>query len=200
MLGSATSTARTPEQTNTALFFSGNAPIQVNAALRDQMTVRHPDIVDAARMFAAVDMSEADAIISVWHTKYLYGFWRPITAINLADTDGNPATTADPTWTPLLTTPNYPEYVSGYSGLTGAFTQALEDTLNTRHLQLTLISTAVPGAVRTYYSGESLRNDVVDARVWLGIHFRFSDTGGVEMGQRVADWALTHYFRARGGH
>jgi hypothetical protein len=199
-LGSANSTARTPEQTNTALFFSGNAPIQVNAALRDQMTVRHPNIVDAARMFAAVDMTEADAIISVWHTKYLYGFWRPITAINLADTDGNPATTADPSWTPLLTTPPYPEYVSGYSGLTGAFTQALEDTLNTRHLQLTLISTAVPGAVRTYESGASLRNDVVDARVWLGIHFRFSDTGGVEMGQRVADWALTHYFRPKGGH
>ncbi|HEY2657777.1 MAG TPA: vanadium-dependent haloperoxidase, partial [Solirubrobacteraceae bacterium] len=196
-LGSATSTLRTTEQTNTALFFSGNAAVQVNAALRDQITVRHPDIVDAARMFAAVDMSEADAIISVWHAKYLYGFWRPITAINLADTDGNPATTADPSWTPLLTTPPYPEYVSGYSGLTGAFTQALEDTLDTRHLQLTLISTAVPGAVRTYDTGQSLRNDVVNARVWLGIHFRTSDTRGVEMGQRVADWALDHYFGAR---
>ena len=140
----------------------------------------------------------ADAIISVWHAKYIYGFWRPITAINLADTDGNPATTADPSWTPLLVTPPYPEYVSGYSGLIGAFTQALEDTLDTRHLRLTLISTAVPGAVRTYDSGQSLRNDVVDARVWLGIHFRTSDTRGVEMGQRVADWALDHYFAARG--
>lgn len=199
-LGSAASTARTPAQTNTALFFSGNAPIQVNAALRDQLAVRHLDIVDTARMFAAVSMSEADAIISVWHAKYLYGFWRPITAINLADTDGNPATTADPSWTPRLTTPNYPDYVSGYCGLTGAFTQALEDTLDTGHLQLTLISTAVPGAVRTYDSGQSLRNEVVDARVWLGIHFRFADTGGVEMGQRVADWALTHYFRPKRGH
>jgi hypothetical protein len=123
-LGSATSTVRTLAQTNTALFFSGNAPIQVNAALRDQLAVRHLDIVGAARMFAAVSMSEADAIISVWHAKDLYGFWRPITAINLADADGNPATTADPSWTPLLTTPNYPGYVSGYSGLTGAFTQA----------------------------------------------------------------------------
>ncbi|MGZ4324479.1 MAG: vanadium-dependent haloperoxidase [Solirubrobacteraceae bacterium] len=199
-LGSATSTARTPEQTNSALFLSGNAAVQFNAALRDQMTVRHPDIVDAARMFAAVDMSEADAIISVWHAKYLYGFWRPITAINLADTDGNPATTADRNWTPLLTTPPYPDYVSGYSGLTGAFTQALEEALDTRHLQLTLTSTAVPGAVRSYDSGKSLRNDVVDARVWLGIHFRTADTGGVEMGQRVADWALTHYFGAREDH
>ena len=197
-LGSATSTARTPEQTSTALFFSGNAAVQFNAALRDQMTVRHPDIVDAARMFAAVDMSEADAIIAAWHAKYLYGFWRPITAINLADTDGNPATTADPSWTPLLTTPPYPEYVSGYSTLTGAFTRALADTLDTRHLQLTLISTAVPGAVRNYDSGRALRNDVVNARVWLGIHFRSADTGGVQMGQRVADWALDHYFGALG--
>jgi hypothetical protein len=197
-LGSASSTARTPEQTSTALFFSGNAAVQFNAALRDQMTVRHPDIVDAARMFAAVDMSEADAIISAWHAKYLYGFWRPITAINLADTDGNPATTADPSWTPLLTTPPYPEYVSGYSTLTGTFTRALADTLDTRHLQLTLISTAVPGAVRNYDSGRALRNDVVNARVWLGIHFRSADTGGVQMGQRVADWALDHYFGALG--
>ncbi len=197
-LGSATSTARTPEQTSTALFFSGNAAAQFNAALRDQITLRHPDIVDAARMFAAVDMSEADAIIAIWHAKYLYGFWRPITAINLADTDGNPATTADPSWTPLLTTPPYPDYVSGYSGLTGAFTRALADTLETRHLQLNLISTAVPGAVRHYDSGKSLRNDVVSARVWLGIHFRFADTAGVDMGQRVADWALDHYFGALG--
>ena len=87
--------------------------------------MRDLDIVDAARMFAAVDMSVADAIISVWHAKFLYGFWRPITAINLADTDGNPATIADPDWVPLLTTPPYPDYVSGYSGVTGAFTRSL---------------------------------------------------------------------------
>jgi hypothetical protein len=197
-LGSATSAVRTPEQTSTALFFSGNAAAQFNAALQDQIAVRHLDIVDAARMFAAVDMSEADAIISVWDAKYLYGFWRPITAINLADTDGNPRTIADPTWTPLLTTPPYPDYVSGYSGLTGAFTVALADALDTRHLQLTLISTAVPGAVRNYDTGRSLRDDVVNARVWLGIHFRIADTRGVAMGQRVADWALDHYFGPRG--
>jgi hypothetical protein len=88
--------------------------------------------------------------------------------------------------------------VSGYSGLTGAFTQALADTLDTDRLQLTLISTAVPGATRNYDSGASLRNDVVDARVWLGIHFRTADTGGAEMGQRVAAWALDHYFGEEG--
>ena len=103
-LGSDTSTVRTAAQTSTALFFSGNSFVQENAALRDQVSVRHLDIVEAARMFAAIDMSVADAVISVWHAKYVYGFWRPITAINLADTDGNPATVADPNWVPLLTT------------------------------------------------------------------------------------------------
>jgi hypothetical protein len=108
-LGSVNSTKRTADQTDTALFYSGSAFVQFNAALRDQVGVRKLDIVDAARMFAAVDMSFADAEISVWYSKYVYGFWRPITAIRLADTDGNPATTADPAWTPLRATPPYPE-------------------------------------------------------------------------------------------
>jgi hypothetical protein len=194
-LGSATSTARTPDQTSTALFFSGSPLVAYNAAMSNQVTMRDLDIVDAARMFAAVNMSIADAVISIWHAKYLYGFWRPITAIALADTDGNPATTADPTWLPLLTTPPYPDYVSGYSGVTGAFTRALAETLGTRHLRLTLTSTAVPNATRHYDSGKALDRDVIDARVWLGIHFRFADTRGVAMGHHVADWALDHYFQ-----
>ena len=193
--GSSTSTARTPAQTDTALFFSGSALVQYNAGLRDQVAVRHLDIVDAARMFAAVDMSVADALITVWRAKYDYGFWRPITAINLADTDGNPATTADPTWTPLLTTPPYPEYPSGYNVVNSTVTHGLEDLFQTRHLQLTLISTAVPGVQRVYDSGRMLRRDAVDARVWLGIHFRFADTAAREMGRRLTAWTLDHYFQ-----
>ena len=200
-LGSVDSTARTAEQTATALFFSGNALVQYDAALRDQVAVRHLDIVDAAHLFAAVTMTQADTIISVWRAKYTYGFWRPITAIQLADTDGNPATDADPAWTPLLTTPPYPDYVSGYSGVTGAFSRSLAGALGTRHLQLSLISTAVPGAQRTYDSGRALDQDVIDARVWLGIHFRTADTDGVRMGTRAADWILDHYFqRTPGDH
>jgi hypothetical protein len=194
-VGSLNSTDRTTEQTDTARFYSGNPLIQFNTALRDQVTARQLDIVDAARMFAAVDMSLADGVISIWHSKYVYGFWRPSTAIHLADTDGNPATTADPNWVPMLTNPPYPEYVSGYSGGIGAFTRALQETFDTRHLQLTFISTAVPGVTRFYDSGRDARQDVVDARVWLGIHFRFADTLGAQMGQQVAEWALDHYFR-----
>jgi hypothetical protein len=194
-LGSATSTERTPAQTDTARFFSGNGLVQYNAALRDQVRVRHLDIVDAARMFAAVDMSVADAVISVWHAKYVYGYWRPITAINLADTDGNPATVADPTWTPLVATPPYPEYPSGYNVVNSTVTHGLEDLFDTRHLQLTLISTAVPGVERFYDSGRAERRDVVNARMWNGFHFRFANTAARDMGRRLTDWTLDHYFQ-----
>jgi hypothetical protein len=193
-LGSLNSTARTPAQTSTALFFSGNAMVQFNTALRDQVTVRHLDIVGAARMFAAVDMATADAIITVWRAKYVYGFWRPITAINLADTDGNPATSPDPNWVPVIATPPYPEYPSGYNSVAATGSRALGDVFHTQHLDLTLISTAVPD-VRHYDSGAALRQDVVDARVWLGIHFRTADTVSRNLGIRLADWALDHYFQ-----
>jgi hypothetical protein len=194
-LGSLTSTERTEAQTSTAQFFSGNALVQYNTALRDQVTVRDLGIVDAARMFAAIDMSLADAEISVWYAKYVDGFWRPITAINLAGTDGNPATVADPTWVPLLTTPPYPEYPSGYNVVNSTVTHGLENLFRTRHLQLTLGSTSVPGVQRHYDSGRVLRRDVVDARVWLGIHFRFADTAAREIGRQLTAWTLDHYFQ-----
>jgi hypothetical protein len=197
-LGSKTSTTRTAAQTATAMFFSGNASLQYYAALANQIQVRQMDIIDSARLFAAVGTSMADAVISVWYAKYKYGFWRPITAINLADTDGNPATTADLNWVPLLVTPPYPEYVSGYSGVTGAFTRALARTLGTPDLNLTLISSAVPNTTRHYNSQGALTRDLINARVWLGIHFRTADNAGVKMGQHVANWALGHYFRPLG--
>src|SRR5215469_3725276 len=193
--GSVDSTARTPEQTRTALFFSGSALVQYNAALRDQVGVRHLDIVGAARMFAAIDMSVADAEISVWHAKYVYGLWRPITAINLADTDGNPATSPDPNWMPLRATPNYPEYPSGYNAFNSTVTHGLENLFQTRHVQLTLLSTAVPGVQRYYDSGSALLRDVVNARVWLGYHFRTADIASRDLGEQIAAWTLGHYFQ-----
>src|SRR5215472_16596119 len=194
-LGSGSSTERTPAQTSTAQFFSGNPLPQYNAALRDQVTVRHLDIIDAARMFAAIDMSVADAEISVWRAKYDYGLWRPITAISLADTDGNSATSADTTWAPMITTPPYPEYPSGYNAFNSTVANGLKELFGTRHLQLTLTSTAVPGVQRHYDCAGTLLQDVVDARVWEGIHFRTADTAAKDIGRHLAAWTLGHYFQ-----
>jgi hypothetical protein len=194
----ATGSDRTADQTATALFFSGNAQVQYTGALVDQAVVRNMDIVDAARLFAAVNTSVADALIEVWHAKLLYGFWRPITAINLADTDGNPNTVANTTWTPLLTTPPYPDYVSGYSGVTGAFTRSLQKTLGTGQLNVTLMSTALAGT-RHFAKARDLNDAVINARIWLGIHFRSADVDGVKMGQHAANWVLGHAFQPIGG-
>jgi hypothetical protein len=123
-----------------------------------------------------------------------YGNWRPITAIQLAATDGNPATDADTTWTPLLASPPYPDYVSGYNAAIASSSGVLEELFGSGSLHLTLTSTAVPGAVRHYDSAAALRADVVNARVWLGIHFRFADVAARNMALRLADWTLDHYF------
>ena len=157
--------------------------------------MRHLDIVDAARMFAAIDMSVPDAIISVWHAKYVYGYWRPITAINLADTDGNPATAADPTWVPLIDTPPTRSTRAATTCSTRPSAMALEKLFHTRHLQLTLISTAVPDVRATTTPAAALLQDVVNARVWLGIHFRTADTVSRDLGGQLADWTLDHYFQ-----
>ena len=193
--GSATSIVRTPEQTATALFFSSNPVILFNGAMRDQAALRNLDLVDAARMFAGADMSVADAIITVWRAKYDYGFWRPITAINLADTDGNPLTIADPTWVPLFTTPAYPEYPSGYNSFAASVTGSLEEMFHTQHLNLTLVSTADPPVVRHYDTGSAVRTDVVNARIWLGIHFRSADVASRNLGVELSHWTIDHYFQ-----
>jgi hypothetical protein len=182
------------------VFIAGSVFQFVSSSLRDLAARYELDISDSARLFAAVDMSIADGLITSWDSKLEFGYWRPVTAIQLADTDGNPATAADPDWVAFRPTPPYPEYVSGYSGGIGAFTRALQETFDTPHLQLTFISTAVPGATRFYDSGGEARQEVVDARVWLGFHFRFADTRGARMGQQVAEWALEHYFRPLHDH
>jgi hypothetical protein len=177
------------------VFFSGSALAQYNAALRDQVKVRHLDIVDAARMFAAIDMSVADVLISVWHTKYVDGFWRPVTAIQLADTDGNPATTADPSWTPLLATPPYPDYPSGYNVVNSTVTHGLENLFRTRHLQLTLISTAAPGSSATTTPGGCCGETSSTPGCGWGSTSASPDTAAREMGRRLAAWTLDHYFQ-----
>jgi hypothetical protein len=195
--GISTNSLRSPEQTETALFISDTAGAALQAGLRDQVTRRHLGISASARLLAAVDISLADAIIAVWDGKYHYGWWRPITAIREAETDGNPDTAAVAGWTPLLVTPPYPDWPSGLNGVIGAASRALERLNPNGKIDLNLTSVAA-GVTRHYDAAADIRQDAIDARVWSGIHFRTADEAGAALGIRVANWALNHYFaRAR---
>jgi hypothetical protein len=195
-LGAKVGSTRTAQQTQTAIFTTDVAIGPYQAALRD-LAARHAmDISDSARLFAAVDMSITDSVIAVWDSKFHFGFWRPITAIQLADTDGNPDTVADPAWEPLVATPPYPDYVSGFNAVTGAYTGSLSRILGAGQLDLNITSVAA-GVTRHYDTASALNRDGIDGRVYLGIHFRTADEVAIDMGTQIANWALDHYFQPR---
>ena len=192
--GAKENSARTPWQTETALFISSIPGVPLFAGLRDLAVRREMEISDRARMFAAVSMSVADAAIACWASKVFYGFWRPITAIHNAEEDGNAATTADPSWDSLIPNPPYPDYPSGLNAVIGAAARSLTRVLGTESIDLTLTS-GVTNTTRTYATADQFCQDAVDGRVWVGIHFRFADTVGMKQGQEVADWAMDRYFK-----
>jgi PAP2 superfamily len=196
--GAKNSTVRSPEQTAIAYFWIANAFAQYNKAFRDLVAAHNMDLVDAARALAMADLVASDSVIGCWESKYTYQFWRPTTAIQHADIDGNPDTVADPTWLPLLTTPNHPDYLSGHGCLTGAMADVFAALLGTKR-----INVDIPGSEngantlttsRHFATVKDLLRQIVDARVWNGYHFRGSVEAGVVLGQRVANWTLKRYF------
>ncbi|MEY2483726.1 MAG: hypothetical protein QOK24_2254 [Verrucomicrobiota bacterium] len=197
-MGSKTSTARTAAQTQIAYFWADSGPLMWQRALRDISNRYLSNIGDSARMFALADLAAGDAQIACWSTKYEFNFWRPISAITLADQDGNPATQADPNWRPLINTPNFPEYVSGHTTSSEAIVEILENLFGTKKLEFT-ITTANGLAnpkTQTYSNLSDAIRDVVDARIYAGIHYRTSDVHGVTLGKRIAKHAFKHYLRA----
>lgn len=184
VLGSATSTVRTPQQTETARFWSDPPLVQNQRGLRDH-TLRHGlGVRSTARLFALADMASADSLIACYDSKYHYSFWRPATAIPAGDSDGNPRTAGEPGWTSLVGTPNFPEYPSAH----GCSTTAVADVvaaLDHGRLDLDLTS-VVTGTARHYSSVDQLISEVGNARVWGGLHWRFSTTLGEGIGHAAA--------------
>lgn len=192
--GAKTAPNRTPEQTQTALFFSGNLATQLQSAFRDYSARHRLGITQTARLFAAVNASITDAAVTAWNTKLHYASWRPISAIRLADTDGNPATAADPAWEPLLLTPPHPDYVAGHTTVAAAAMRAATSALGASRLDLHVPS-EITGTTRFYESADEFNRDVINARVWGGVHTRTADVTGCRVGDRIGAWALTHFFR-----
>lgn len=194
--GKADSSVRTPEQTEIVRFWTEAGATQQPRTLRALATEKGLGLAEAARMFAVVHVASADALLACFDAKYHYLFWRPLHAIQRADTDDNPATDLDPTWRALLTV-NHPEYPSAHACGTTALTEALAAFFGTDKVAFAMSST-VTGTTRYYDRLSDVAKEVYDARVWGGLHFRNSMTEGAWIGKKVARHVVDNFFRPTG--
>ena len=197
--GRTDSALRTPDMTDIVYFWSENTYSQWNRNLISLAISARLSVRETARFLALVHTSAADAVITGFNAKYFFRSWRPRTAIPRADTDGNPDTDPDPTWTPFLTV-NHPEYPSGHAFYSGAVLEAVARYFGTSRISWTLSGNkaAVPQLVqteRTYPNLAAINREVANARVWAGLHWRHSMQDGEQIGHAVADRVFANYFR-----
>jgi hypothetical protein len=191
-MGSLNSAARTADQTLYALFWNASTATyfwdSVAVSLSKQ---RHKTLLQNARILGLLNIAMADAAIACWEAKYYYVFWRPVTAIPLADSDGNTATTPDPNFAPLFATPAHPEYPSGHSTVSSSATRVLTHFFG-EHTSFSMTSDVMLGVVRSFSSFSDALHEVTNARVFAGIHFRTACEDGEVTGTAVADYILTN--------
>ena len=204
-VGSATAPLvdRSADQTYMAKWWQSNPMVSWNDVARQLITRNDLDISDAARLLAMENLAAADAAINTWNNKYYFSFWRPFQAIRRAADDGNSTTSPDLTWTPLISAP-YPEYTSGHLGLDGSHTTVLQKFFGNAPAGGYQITSAFvnPGgpATRTFSSFSQAVDEIVEARIWAGLHFRLADVQGAQLGTNVANFAAANYFEAVGNH
>ena len=194
-VGAAASTVRTPDQTDAAIWWHDRRSTGWEIK-RQLATTQRLSLPQTARMFAMVDIAGADAAIACFTAKELWSFWRPVTAIQLAGTDGNPGTVADPTWMPLLITPPFPEYTSGHACGTSARMSAFRAFFGRDDLSFSAYSVDT-GTTRRFASFSQALTELIHARVWGGVHFRTADVDGARLGEQVTTYLTDHYFRPR---
>ena len=193
-VGRATGSSRTPEQTVIAFFWTDNTISHWNRIAVSVAQQRRTTLVENARLFALLNLAMADAGIAVWDAKFLYRFWRPFSAIPLAELDGNPSTEADPSWTSLVLTPNHQEYPSGHGGLSGAAARVLGSIFGDRTTFTHRTDTA-PFAPRTHRSFAGAADEANNSRVYGGIHFRTAVRDGRIIGDNVGRLAMETLLR-----
>jgi hypothetical protein len=208
-IGALNSNTRTPQQSHAAAFWQSNPGVNYNAMARRFVSQFSLDVSDSARLFAMLDLSAADALITVWSDKYARNFWRPITAIRRADIDGNPDTQADPTWKPMfdptldpsiggtgppLITPPYPDHPSGATAYASASMHAFASFFGTDVMTFYATSSRFPGEQRLFHRFSGVTNEVLEARIWAGIHYRNPDAQSANLGREVERYNHKHQF------
>ena len=192
--GAAITQVGTPQQTEIAMFWTDHTTAQYGRLLRSIAAQRHLGLAETARLFAVVYAAHADTIIGCYNAKYHFNFWRPVTAIQNGDLDSNADTFADPTWSSLAPTPPHPEYPSAHCCITGAVATALKSFFGTPNLKISINST-VTNTVRTFNNVNDLEKEVESARILIGFHYHHSVVQGNLLGQKVAQYVTTNYFR-----
>ena len=200
------SPTRTQEQTNIGWYYTDNPGAYGNRIIRQIAADQHLELADSARYFAQTYVTLADTFINCWDSKRYYNFWRPVTAIRAGATDGNDATEPDITWVPLATTPNHQEYPSAHGCFTGSVMNAAENFFGTKKLTLNLIACSVPGHTcsntttgaggvnHAFDRTQDALKEVIEGRIFGGMHYRTSVVHGIVMSNKVAHFVAKNYF------
>jgi len=190
-LGGKTSSKRSAQQTEIARFWLMVGPQAYHPLARQLVLEHHLDVIDSARFMALFAVTLADAYIAVFDAKYHYEFWRPVTAIRNADLNDNPATERDATWQPLDATPMHPEYPCAHCILSGAARAVLESLAAGQPMpELTLTSPTAPGVTHRWSNLDDFTQEVANARIWAGFHYRFSTRVGTALGSQVGQYVV----------
>jgi PAP2 superfamily len=189
--GGKTSTARSPQQTETARFWLAVGPPPYHQIPRQLILTQKMSIVDSARFMALYAVALTDAYIAVYDAKYHYDLWRPITAIRNGGVEANAATPRDPAWQPIDNTPMHPEYPCAHCINAGAAAAVIEAVLGSKTIPaVSMTSTTAPGVTHRWTSLDAFCEEVSNARIWAGFHYRFSTVVGTDMGRRVGEYVV----------
>jgi hypothetical protein len=195
--GALSSKTRSPEQTDIARFWFLTGARTFNPIVQQVAAHRQMDLLDCARLFALTSMAAEDAFIAVFDAKYAFNFWRPVTAIRNADQTGNPGTPRDAAWLPLGDTPMHPEYPCAHCITAAAVAAVLQGVVGDDVGEIAVTSPTAPGVVRRWSNLASYRDEVSNARVWAGFHYRFSTEVGKDMGKKIGELTVATQLRAR---
>jgi hypothetical protein len=195
--GALNSPVRSEEQTTVAKFWFLTGARTYNPIVRQVALAKQMNLLDCARLYALASMAAEDAFIAVFEAKYHYNFWRPVTAIRNADLSQNPATPRDDTWQPLGETPMHPEYPCAHCISASAVAAALRGVVGDEVVDISVTSSTAPGVTRRWSRLSDYADEVANARVWAGFHYRFSTEAGKDMGRKIGELTVATQLRPR---
>jgi hypothetical protein len=192
-VGDVNSTARPQDRSDVAQFYDNASAVDVwNSVVQQIILAQGTSLTAKARALALVNMAVSDGLVSSMESKYFYVRWRPVTAIRAGDTDDNPRTDPNPGYTPFITTPPFPSYPSAHASASYSAREVIERVFGCGRYSITLSNPGIPSVVLHYITLEEITDDIDDARVYGGIHFRYDQEAGAHLGVRVGSYIFKH--------